>query len=480
MKKSLILTALFLLFASGCALPDPSAEGEAPRCPGTKWTSPRRVPSAPCCKYADPVEYPDPLTLWELVDISLRNNPQTEQSWRNARTAYYNLGSAESTLYPLVDGTISAQATAGNGAGGATTSSFGSSQAGFVSGSRAVGNGNTQSFTTDLAVSYLILDFGGRCAQIRQACKALQAANWTHSRTVQTVMVGTLDAYYNYIYAIGLVHTRELDLHDAEVNLDAAKQRFEAGVATHVDVLQSQASEVNAKLQLVTAQGQVKINRGQLAAAMGWPADTCLVVENLPEHLPVAEISDDICCMVEVAKGSRPDLTAAYYAYLKAKENIIIARSGGRPTISFGGDVQRNTFIAMPKLNNGSQSALLSLSIPIFEGYFYENQAASAVESSAAAFAAWRAAELGVLLDVVTAYANYTTAAESIDFSEQYLKYSQEAYDATLENYKNGTGSFLDVLTAETTLSAARVQWVQARTQYLISIANIAYAVGTL
>lgn len=471
---------MILLLLSACGPIDPSMSGHTANCPEREWIAPRRVPKpCPFTECVSPEDCSPLLDACELLDIGLRNNPQTQQTWRSARAAAFNVGVAKAALYPDVEGaeTLATSDTFGAGGSGGNATS---SASGIVTGSRARFSGGKQWLTSDISLSYLLLDFGGRCATIAQARDALWAANWTHNRMVQTVMVNVLNTYYNYVYALGLRDAREQDMKDAEKSLDAAKAQFEAGVTTKVDLLQIQALYFNAKLQLETARGQVKTALGQLATAVGWPADSCIQIECLPLDLPLNAVSEDMCSLLTVAKDSRPDLASAYATYLESKAAVAVAESDALPTLTFAGDVQRTDVYQNPLLSGSSQSAAITLNVPIFTGWLYENQIASAKETACSAMAAWRSTELNVLLDVVTSYYAYTTAAESVSYSEEYLKFAQEAYDAALLGYRMGTNSILDVLNAQLTLSNARSQRIQTRTQLFTSIANMAYAVGTL
>jgi len=60
------------------------------------------------------------------------------------------------------------------------------------------------------------------------------------------------------------------------------------------------------------------------------------------------------------------------------------------------------------------------------------------------------------------------------------VEYSQRAFKGFIAQYKTGTASILDVLTALTTLSNARAQLVLIRTQWATSLANLAFSVGIL
>ena len=253
------------------------------------------------------------------------------------------------------------------------------------------------------------------------------------------------------------------------------------GVATIVDVYQAQSNEVGAKLNLVTAEGNRNTALGQLATAIGWPADTCFAVAPMPVKLHLVDVTDDMCLLFDTAKEFRPDLWAAYSAYKEARANIAVQVSSALPTLTLFGDASGTKFFGGASNRNGStQRASLNLSAPIFAGWLYENEIAAAKELAAANYAAWKTTELNVMLDVVTAYYSYHTALQALSFSEEYLMYAQKAYDAAITNYREGTGSYLTVVTTETTLSDARAQVVQAKSSLMISIARIAYAVGTM
>ena len=83
-------------------------------------------------------------------------------------------------------------------------------------------------------------------------------------------------------------------------------------------------------------------------------------------------------------------------------------------------------------------------------------------------------------LDVVTSYYAFKTAVETVKYSREYLQYAQEAYNVAFYGYREGVSTLLDLLTATVTLANARTAYIQARTQYLTSIAGLAYATGTL
>jgi outer membrane protein TolC len=72
------------------------------------------------------------------------------------------------------------------------------------------------------------------------------------------------------------------------------------------------------------------------------------------------------------------------------------------------------------------------------------------------------------------------TAAQRIETSRTLLASAEESERAASERYRAGVGSSLDLLTAQSTLAAARAQEVQARADWLLSLAQLAHDTGAL
>ena len=146
------------------------------------------------------------LTLAEVVDIGLRNNPSTRLSWANARAAAAAYGSERGTYYPTVDGEVT-------GTRLKTVASQGRSAV-------------TQSvLSPSLNLSYLLFDFGGRSGNVGAARNALVAANFTHNATLQGVVLQIQSAYFQYVASRALVEAQRTTEREARTNLSAAEER---------------------------------------------------------------------------------------------------------------------------------------------------------------------------------------------------------------------------------------------------------------
>ncbi len=458
------------LLAAGCAhvVPERAISASVAPAPAIPWTPPAkgRAAEAPPAKQLEiPEEYLKPgttLSLAQLVDVALRNNPVTREAWYFARAAAAEVGIQRAGFFPVIelDGSITRQKTA------------------------AVGGQFTFLQTTygpAASLNWLLFDFGGRTADVAEAQAALYSADWGHNAAIQDVVLTVAQAYYAYLNAKALVVARESNLEEARRNLEAADARHRAGVATIADVLQAKTVVSRAELNLQESQGRVQIIRGALATAVGVPATVPVDVGELPEDLPLDRAADSVEELIARAINERPDLAARRFDAEAAQKHIQSVRAEGLPKLFASGQMNRTYYHnagGRPYSNNYSGSILLT--IPVFRGFetVYSTRQAEE-EAKLAAATADRTANL-VVLDVWTGYYGVRTAAQRVRTSRDLLQSATQSADVAQGRYKEGVGSILDLLTAQAQLADARAQEVEARSLWFLSMAELAYATGAL
>jgi outer membrane protein TolC len=70
------------------------------------------------------------------------------------------------------------------------------------------------------------------------------------------------------------------------------------------------------------------------------------------------------------------------------------------------------------------------------------------------------------------------TAQRKLEFAQALLDSAAEAHAATLETYRRGLGTLIDLLTAERDLANARTTMVESRAELFTAAAALALAVG--
>lgn len=405
----------------------------------------------------------DNLTLSQLVDIALTNNPTTQIAWQDARAAAAAWAEARGLYYPQITG--SAEYFYARDGGSATGADAFREQYGNVG----------------LSLNYLLLDFGGREARVDAARLALVNANWNQNQAIQNVLNEVAVNFYNYIGSKALVLADETNLKEAETSLEASELRLEAGVGTLPDVLQARATLAQVQLDLVEDVGNVAIFRGNLATSVGWPSNTDFDVSDPVDELPIDALADNVNDLIDIAMENRPDLAAVKASVREAQAELREAKSEFFPEISATAEVLR--FWVRPE---GEASEFftnylvgLQLQVPIFQGFTIINSVRQASAELESAKAALRLQEQIVIDEVWASYYNFRTAVQSLEAANVLLESSIESYNASLERYQNGVGDIIELLTAQTTLAQARAEQVETTTDIFTSYADLINAMGT-
>ena len=112
MKNPPALLGWALVCCLACGTPSIGGVAGVPPSPSAAWTPPQgradREVQPPPPVPADLEQRIRRLTLAEVVDLGLRNNPATRLSWANARAAAAAYGSERGAYFPTIDGEVAA------------------------------------------------------------------------------------------------------------------------------------------------------------------------------------------------------------------------------------------------------------------------------------------------------------------------------------------------------------------------------------
>ncbi len=85
-----------------------------------------------------------------------------------------------------------------------------------------------------------------------------------------------------------------------------------------------------------------------------------------------------------------------------------------------------------------------------------------------------------VELQVWTSYYGLKTSEQEIVTAKDLLASAEASYDVALGRYKEGVGSILDLLAAQSVLADGRVQLVRARSDWFLALVQFTHDTGTL
>ncbi len=401
------------------------------------------------------------LTLGDVVNLALMNNPATRASWAQARAAADVYGSAQGAYFPTITGALT---------GTHTQSLAVTAQQSAIQRSQ---------LTPSIALSYLVLDFGGRSGSIEEARQNLFVADLTHNATLQTTILQVEQAYFSYMANRALLAAEQAAIAEEQANLQAAEQRHTVGLATIADVLQARTALSQEQLNLETIQGNLQAARGALAAAMGLPANLPYDLTALPDSTPVRMVAESVDSIIGEAVRNRPDLQAARAAAAASAAQVRVVRAAEFPSLSLSGS--GSSVYSNPSYFGGKSYTLsLGLSIPIFNGFSHQYDVAAARENAVAAAARADLTREQVIQEVFTSYYALQTSAARVTTADALLASATESEQVAAGRYREGVGSIIDLLTAQSALATARAEQVQARWQWSSALIQLAHDAGVL
>jgi outer membrane protein TolC len=399
------------------------------------------------------------MTLAQLTDLALRNNPRTRQAWAAARAEAAQYGIAQSATSPRIDAVINAN------------------RARVISGTSGVATHEQNRYGPGISLSYVLFDFGAREAEVEAQSFRVLAANLTQNRVLQEVVLQVEQAYFRSIGVEQLVRAGTLALKSAEATLDAARRRHQAGLATIGDVFRSETAVAQATLNLRRAEGEVSKARGQLAIACGVPVSTVLKTEPWAPQLPTLQIKETLATMLKHASAARPDVAAAESRVRAARAAVDAANRAGKPTLELQMQANRQFYTDGRRNADGSLIGL-NLRLPLADGwrgeYVVRRAEAQLLQAEAVRDQLYTQAEL----DVWQAYYDLQTAATGVSATNALVQGATQTATVSAARYQSGVGSLLDLLTAQADETNAQVQSIQSHLDWHTALARLNFALG--
>jgi len=319
---------------------------------------------------------------------------------------------------------------------------------------------------------------GGRVRNsIKGAETRVEASRMQLRGTESDTFVGVVGAYMDVIRDEAIVGLNKENVKVLEVNLQAAKDRFQVGDLTRTDVAQSDARLSVARGQLEQAQAQLISSKESYIRVVGSPPGQLEDPPALP-NLPNAP--DDA---VDVALKNNPVLLAAQRNSDATRFDIDAAKGARLPTLS--GVVGGNYFNYLGSYGAGTSpkpgqtgsagTVGLQFSVPLYQGGGPSAQVRQAQARRAQALEQTTDTERGVIAQTRSAYAIWKSSLEVIASSQRAVEANKLSLEGVRAENSVGNRTILDILNAEQELLNSQVTLVTAqRDAYVAGFALLA------
>jgi outer membrane protein TolC len=342
-----------------------------------------------------------------------------------------------------------------------------------------------QNWNAGVQIVQSIYEGGKMLAAIRAAKATKEQALAQYQTTLADTLLTTRMAYYDVLLA-----AQQITVHEASVNLlqkelEDQQHRYDAGTVPHFNVLRAEVAVANERPNLIRARNDNRIAKNNLANLLGYnlPRD---VWEDIPlqltDTLEAAPYQVNLPDAIQQALANRTELVALRKGEELQRLNVINARAGYKPTVQvFAGYNWYNAQYTPPVdldhdihgWNAGAQ-----LSWDIFDGMLTHGRViqARALYEKAKTDVIDQARQ--VELQVRTAYSSFIEAREVLESQQKVQEEAEEALREAEARAGAGTGTQLDVLDAQTSLTQARTTQVQALHDYTTACARLERAIG--
>lgn len=259
----------------------------------------------------------------------------------------------------------------------------------------------------------------------------------------------------------------------AQAFLDRARLRLAAGDVAELEILRAEVEAGRAASRVAAAAGGLEIARGRLNSLLGRPAGRSLEISGTLDYHPVRADTDSL---ESLALARRPEVRAARLRIVGAAASHAAERATLIPDFTVG--LFRQT-INQPGGDDDRWRAEVGMRLPLWGARAPRGRLRAAAAATARAEAELTQVELEVRRQVREACLDLATAARQAEvYEERIVRGAQAAQAAAQRGYDEGKASYLEILEAQRTLAATRVEYADRLYAHRRALASLTRAVG--
>ncbi len=400
------------------------------------------------------------LTMDRAVELAAKQHPTVRIARAAADAAVGRVEAARVPLHPTVTlaGTIAAGSSSSiphpcNGTDPANICN-----GGFFDPTAGTGLSAT--------ASWKITDFGLTRANVRSAEATADAAVAGTASSTLDVRLGVENAYLESLARRRLTLVADATVKSEEGHLDQAKRFVAAQAHDPIEVAQAQSRLANARSALSQAQSNEAVALADLRAAIGWLDPTRAPAVDPKWPNPVDTQPPELGALVDTARKHRPEIVQLDKLIFAADESLTAAHAERRPTLAATASAGWSpTIYNVPTDPQPTWTAGLTLSWLLWDGgksaadvHVARANLQSAIASRDSLLVTLTSALESARAQIIANNANVKASGEAVVAAQTQLKLS----DA---RYANGLGSQIELADAQTAVTTASGNLIQAEWQ---------------
>lgn len=406
----------------------------------------------------------DSLSVTDAVALTLKNYPLIQQATESINVAEAKIKGQQSILYPRVDAE-------------ATYIRIGPIPS-IIFGPESFDLAVANNYDANVSVYHTLYDFGKRDASVDLIKSYKKSAIDNVEYVKSNLAFQTIQTFYSVLLLERSIAVKDSDIQNLKDHLAFTQKRFETGSATDFDVLTTRVRISNAENQKLDLQNTLKKQIINLKNLTGIPYDS---TANLASEFSLNYNVVNKDSLMTIAIQQRPELKLALDAENSARMQQNVAGLGNMPSLnimlSYG---LKNGY--MPNLDalRGNWSAGVNVKLPIFDGFRTSANEEEADANLKVSEEHTAKVKKDIISEVQQATEDLKIKIDKVATTKIQVNYAEASIQRANAQYRNGVVTNLDLLDAENSLTQARLQYLLAIYEAIISNYNLKRSVGDI
>jgi outer membrane protein len=300
-----------------------------------------------------------------------------------------------------------------------------------------------------------------------------QSARANLAVTNNDLILAVKKAYYTVLLCQQMEATMDEAVASMENHLREAYAYFQAELVPKLDVLRAEEKLADLKQKQLWAQNNLILAKKSFNFVLGVDLNTNYAFENKMGSGQLPQERDLNAYQTE-ALARRPELVDINAKIEIARQGVVIAKSGNKPTVALVAEAHH-----YDPINEEPDKAVgVVATMKLYDHGMVKHQIAEAEDTLRQARTGKEQLERGIKLEVEQAYRNVAVAFKTIEVARKNLATAQETLEVAQTRYKVGLSNSLERVDAEVGLTQAKTNYTQALSTYNIALAELDRAIG--
>ncbi|MFL6529572.1 MAG: TolC family protein [Chthoniobacterales bacterium] len=342
---------------------------------------------------------------------------------------------------------------------------------------------NNQAWAADVQITQSIYEGGRLLSALRASRLINEQAVLAYESIVADTLLQVSTAYDDVLRAAMQISVR----HDSVVFLGGylgeTTDKFNSGALPEFDVLRQGVEVANAKAAEVQAIGDYRVAKQKFVSLLGYDLPVTATDDlalSLTTPLEARPYDKALSVALSEALQHRTEIAALQKEELLRDEAVINAKAGYKPSVQAFAGYELTSRVQTRSANEELHGGLIGgqVSWSIFDGFLTKGRVDEAVARREKAGEAKAETTRQVELQVRTAWSDLRTARAVLEAQSENVRKGRRGLELSQIRYNEGASTQIDVLDAQSALTTAHGEYVDALRNHSVARANLIRATG--